>query len=178
MWLSVMIILFLSFWPSSVSWWHVYSRAVVFQPCTEAKETLYSFPIELLLYARPLFSTVTLIFPTWPVAPPPRPLNIVFVSSPDCPLSKRPDPPPPAISVRSCSPIPKSPLQLWLVPGMPAPLAAVNLHWPAASDRIQPMPGCPPKTLPDRSPRRLRSCSPTVLLVVLGSWSGGRGVDQ
>ena len=53
-----------------------------------------------------------------------------------------------------------------------------NLHWMPASEGLQPMPGWPPLTLPNRAPRRLRSSSPTVLPIVLGSPRGGRGAAQ
>ena len=45
---------FSSYRPASVYLWCVHSRAVVFQPCTEAKETLGYVTIELHLYAKTL----------------------------------------------------------------------------------------------------------------------------
>ena len=80
---------------------------------------------------------------------------------------------------RACTlPFPRCPsvsARCWVCP---TPLAVVKLHWMPTSDKLQPIHGCPPPTFPVWDPRRLSSRSPTVLLVVLGSWRGVRGADR
>ena len=54
-----------------MSLWHVHSRAVVFQPFTEVKETLEYLPIELRLYGKPFWIITPLIIYTCSIVPTP-----------------------------------------------------------------------------------------------------------
>ena len=79
------------------------------------------------------------------------------------------------MSTRLCSPLPSPPLQIRSVPGLPNSSVASKLLWPPASDRIHPMPGWTPPSMPDWSPWSLRHRFLTVLLVVTGRRKGGGG---
>ena len=168
-----------SSWPDSVSQWHAHSGVVVVQspnsPQTEAKETLDSVPIELLLYSSPVV-VATLLVPTQPDPPPPPFALQSRLSSPLLTSlhSKRPNLPPPG-PARLCSPIPLPPLWLRSVLEVPGSSMSVNLHWPPVSKGIQPMPGWLPPTLSTWAPQRLGSHSLTVPLVALESHGGGEG---
>ena len=114
--------------PASVSQWRAYSKSVVFQPCTNIKQTLKYVPIDLRFYVRPFCSIATLLVPMRHVTPPPLPsVSRLRILS----LSKN------SINVLNVSlfpytrtlalPGPLPPLRIRLVAGLPAQSSAVNL---------------------------------------------------
>ena len=87
---TMIYLLYSSSLPVFVSGWCAHSRSVVLQPYTDTKETQDYVPIDLSFYARPFFSTSTLLVPLQ-TSPPPIP-DAPKISSACTPESPRPRP--------------------------------------------------------------------------------------
>ena len=162
-----------SSWMVSVSLWHAHSGVVVFHYPSRGQKYTRLCPYCYGSILGPSYSCHLNIAPRETTTPPLRPP----VTSPGLLLSWIPSSlnastsPLPGI-VHLCYPLTLPPPRIRSVPGMPSLSVAVNLHWLRVSNGLQPMLGWPPPTLPNRALCCLRSCSLTVLMVVLGSQGG------
>ena len=139
--------------PVSVSRRNAHSRAVVFHTLYRGIRDTRFFPYwDTCTILGPSVIPTTLLFPTWPAMPPRlppihisvSPLNYLQQNALTLPHS--PCPCAPALPF-ICWPSSSAHCR-----GCLPPSVTVNLHWPSASSRLQPMPDWPPPTLPDWTP--------------------------
>ena len=144
-------------------------RRGVPHPAQRPKRHYTLFIFGYVFYSRSVTSPLQITLPYVTRRPPLPPSKSHLCIPSWFPLTKRPDHPPPPLPTHSCSPITSTHSRSTWCQGCPPPLETVNLHWPPASDGLQPMPSQPPPTLTNWDPRRLRTIDGNYQVITLFS---------